>query len=313
MGKVSAIEWTDATFNPWLGCEKVSPECTNCYAATADNRFSAGQHWGKDAPRKFYKDGHWNEPLKWNAEAQRAGKRWRVFCASQADVFEDRRDLDPLRDRLFALIDATPSLDWLLLTKRAREQRIEIARRGWRPNVWAGVSVGCKETLWRLDELVQVNAAVRFVSAEPLLEEIDIRRWFPLRLEPDHVWRECLCAEIDPADRPCVVCAAKSGIDWVIGGGESGMGKRIRPTTVAAARSLRDQCLVAGVPFLWKQWGQHVAGEQAPDLNAIEACTSFVEVDGEQLWRVRKKKDAGRLLDGRTWDGYPTPRAVANA
>lgn len=291
MGKDSAIEWTHSTFNPWWGCEKVSPECTNCYADTLDKRLG-GEHWGKGKARRFFADKHWNEPLKWNAEAAAAGERRRVFCASMADVFEDRDDLEEMRARLYALTLKTPHLDWLLLTKRPEHadrlwagacadafDGAESIGPTWKANHWLGTSVGCNETLWRLGELIKVRAVVRFVSAEPLLEEINLRPWL-------------------------------HEIDWVIGGGESGAGPRIRPTLVAAARALRDQCVADGVPFLWKQNGQFVAADQAPSLNHIEACSQSVEIGGEVLWRVRKKKDAGRLLDGRTWDEYPTPKEV---
>lgn len=93
MGKSTGIAWCDGTFNPWWGCVKVSPACTNCYAATFDRRIG-GDHWGPGSERRTFGDKHWNEPLKWNAAAEQAGTRKRVFCASMADVFEGRSDLD---------------------------------------------------------------------------------------------------------------------------------------------------------------------------------------------------------------------------
>ena len=117
MGKNSSIEWTDHTFNPWWGCARVSPGCNNCYAEAWARR--VGENiWGAKQDRRVFGEKHWGEPLKWNAEAQEQELRRRVFCASMADVFELRSDLDPWRDRLWALIDQTPWLDWLLLTKR---------------------------------------------------------------------------------------------------------------------------------------------------------------------------------------------------
>jgi len=117
MGKNSRIEWTNHTFNPWWGCTKVSAARKNCYAEAWSKR--VGQSvWGPNANRRFFGDKHWAEPIKWHSEALAAGQRRRVFCASMADVFEDRRDLDEWREKLWALIDATPQLDWLLLTKR---------------------------------------------------------------------------------------------------------------------------------------------------------------------------------------------------
>src|SRR5437764_7892645 len=117
MAKNSHIEWTHHTFNPWWGCAKVSPACKHCYAELWAKRM--GQRiWGGDAPRRFFGDAHWNEPLEWNDEAQDANERMRVFCASMADVFERRSELDQWRERLWLLIECTPWLDWLLLTKR---------------------------------------------------------------------------------------------------------------------------------------------------------------------------------------------------
>src|SRR4030095_14278146 len=107
MAKNSQIEWTHHTFNPWWGCQKVSPACDNCYAELWAKRMGR-QLWGKDAPRRFFSEAHWREPLKWNHNAQVAGIRERVFCASMADVFERRSDLTEQRLRLWELIRSTP-------------------------------------------------------------------------------------------------------------------------------------------------------------------------------------------------------------
>src|SRR4051812_43802331 len=117
MAKDTKIEWTDSTFNPWMGCVRMSPACKHCYAETIASRFGLAE-WGARVPRRFFGEDHWREPLRWDRAAQRDGSRRRVFCASMADVFEDRRDLDPWRVRLGELIASTPNLDWLLLTKR---------------------------------------------------------------------------------------------------------------------------------------------------------------------------------------------------
>ena len=117
MAKDSKIEWTHHTFNPWWGCAKVSPACKHCYAETWAKRVGKDL-WGAKSPRRFFSDAHWREPFKWNAEAVTLGERRRVFCASMADVFEARAELDPWRDKLWTVIEATPALDWLLLTKR---------------------------------------------------------------------------------------------------------------------------------------------------------------------------------------------------
>ena len=141
MGKNSRIEWTDHTFNPWWGCTKVSEACKNCYAEAWSKR--VGQKvWGPKAERRFFGDRHWLEPVKWNADALAAKTRRRVFCASMADVFEERDSLNVWRSKLWELIEATPQLDWLLLTKRP-EFVAGLTRWGdsWPRNVWLGTTV----------------------------------------------------------------------------------------------------------------------------------------------------------------------------
>lgn len=217
MAEHSAITWTDATFNPWWGCFKISPGCKHCYADAFDHRLG-GSHWGKDAPRRFFGDAHWNEPVKWNAKAAREGVRRRVFCSSMADVFEDRRDLDEHRDRLWKLIDATQNLDWLLLTKRPENF-------GMLPtapvNVWRGVTVEDADHLWRVDHLRATGAAVRFISYEPALG-------------------------------PIASALNLDGIDWIVTGDESGQVRR--PADVQWFADVRDKCAAAGVAFHFKQW-----------------------------------------------------------
>lgn len=223
MGKKSGIAWTDGTFNPWWGCVKVSPACDRCYAESTDARFSDESHWGKDAPRRLFGDKHWNEPLAWNRKAAKSGERFLVFCASMADVFESRDDLDEYRARLWKLIEATPALTWLLLTKRPQNIRRMLA-----PSlvsarhVWLGTTIESPEYLWRADALcASWQAAVRFVSMEPLVAETSIATHLAL------------------------------GLNWVITGCESGDGARDTPTDWY--RRLRDECAGAGVPFFLKQ------------------------------------------------------------
>src|SRR5262249_10541241 len=113
------IAWTHHTLNPWRGCTKVSPGCTHCYAAELAKRNPAVLgRWGPGGPRVIASEAQWRNPLKWDRKAKAAGKRPRVFCASLADIFEARPELESPRARLFDLIAATPNLDWLLLTKR---------------------------------------------------------------------------------------------------------------------------------------------------------------------------------------------------
>lgn len=271
MAENSKIQWTAHTFNPWRGCTKISEGCKYCYAETMSGRNPAvlGE-WGKDGTRVIAADAQWREPLKWNREAGEQGVRYRVFCASLADVFEgpdtmpnahnrprrgDQYDADPIvlpglwnnpvanaRRRLFETIDRTPNLDWLLLTKRPQNvmpiygaylhwgwQRGERASGDIPDNVWVGASVeNQKRAEERMPHLCRVPAKVRFVSAEPLLEAIDLRPWL---------------------DR-------ERGANWVIVGGESG--HHARPFNTDWARVLRDQCADAGVPFFFKQTGENV-------------------------------------------------------
>ena len=218
MGKDSKIEWTHHTFNPWWGCSKVSPGCENCYADSLSKRYGH-QIWGPSAPRRFFGDKHWNEPVKWNKAAIEHHYRYRVFCASMADVFEDREDLKPHRARLFELIEDTPHLDWLLLTKRP--ENIAHLMRGPIPgNVWLGTSAEDQKR-WdqRVPVLLDIPATVRFVSAEPLLGPINMRGMNP---------------------------------EWLIVGGESG--SKSRPMDLDWVRWLREQCR-AVTPFFFKQIG----------------------------------------------------------
>ncbi|MGB7542711.1 MAG: phage Gp37/Gp68 family protein [Burkholderiales bacterium] len=278
MARNSAIEWTHHTFNPWWGCTKVSAGCKNCYAETFAHRI--GQSiWGASAERRFFGEAHWRDPLRWDTEARREGTRRRVFCASMSDIFEGRKELDALRDRLWRVIDDTRSLDWLLLTKRPeRIARYVPWRDRWPANVWLGVTT--ENQRWadkRIPLLLEFPAAVRFLSCEPLLGSIDLTRWL----------NQSRC------------------LDWVIAGGESG--HKARPMNPEWARRLRDQCGAASVPFHFKQWGHW-----GPDYaNAAETRkrVRLVDSGGAPVTLVRLGKHAaGRNLDGRTWDEFPASR-----
>jgi len=141
MAQNSSIEWTDHTFNPWWGCSKVSPACLHCYAETWAKR--VGQKiWGVQSPRRLFGTAHWDEPVRWDAEAEASGIRRRVFCASMADVFESRSELTDEREKLWMLVETTPSLDWLLLTKRPQNTfRFAPWSDEWPNNVWVGTTV----------------------------------------------------------------------------------------------------------------------------------------------------------------------------
>lgn len=308
MSANTSIEWTDHTFNPWWGCAKVSPGCVHCYAETWAKRTGHGGTWGAKGERRKFGEKHWAEPLKWNRQAEAEGRSQRVFCASMADVFEDHPALPEERERLWRLIEDTPHLDWQLLTKRP-ENIARMIPPSWleepRENVWYGTSVATQE--WadkRIPVLLHTPAAVRFISAEPLLGPVDLG------------YRE----PCDHPRRPCLDIGCWRALDWVICGGESGPGAR--PMHPDWARSLRDQCVAAGVPYFFKQWGAW--SPEAPERGPRKAV---VWSDGQGpfdqpyphppenvrpalMWQVGKKA-AGRELGGRAWDEMPERRLVS--
>ena len=272
MGANSKIEWTTHTFNPWWGCTKVSEACKHCYAETWAKR--VGQNvWGPKPDRRLLSDTHWKQPIAWDRRAAAEGERPRVFCASMADVFEDRDELIPHRARLFDLIEDTPNLDWLLLTKRPQNvARMARWSDNWPNHIWLGTTV---ELQHRAEELLpylaEIPAKVRFISAEPLLGPLSIERWLG------------------------------STIDWVITGGESG--PKARPASPEWFRSLHAQCMTREVAFHFKQWGDWAPG-QGENFPARQVARAQ---DGTQMFRVGKKA-AGRELDGLQHDGLPMVR-----
>lgn len=255
MGKNSAIEWTHHTFNPWWGCTKVSAGCDNCYAERGSNRF--GKLWGAGAPRRFFGAEHWAKPLGW---ARRAEGRERVFCASYADVFErlpyghpDAHAMNLARQMLWSLIEDTPELDWLLLTKRPENIRELIpsawCERGAPQNTWWGVTVEDDSQRWRFDTLctvvVPLQPSCMFISYEPAVGPLHLRETW---LGYDEV----------PVNGPLgveyhVAQVTYPRLDWVICGGESGPGAR--PMELDWARRVRDDCERAQVAFFLKQLG----------------------------------------------------------
>lgn len=213
MAENSLIAWTRNTFNPWMGCMKVSAGCANCYAETLiKGRMGKPGLWGPAATseRQVTTAAYWRRPIAWNKEAQKEGKAMRVFCASLADVFEDHPTANATRPRLFELILATPFLHWQILTKRP-ERIVDNLPPDWGdgyPNVWLGTSVEDMRVAHRADILRRIPASVRFISYEPALgpiHDIDLR-----------------------------------GIDWLIYGGESGPG--FREHDITWARAIRAEC-----------------------------------------------------------------------
>lgn len=290
MGENTKIEWAHHTFNPWVGCTKVGPGCDNCYAEVWAKRSGMVQWGPPHAERRRTSERYWRQPIKWNAEAERIGVRYRVFCSSLADVF-DNAVPNTWRWDLFRTIAATPHLDWMLLTKRignAREMLNSAAsavandfvgiaswdREPW-PNIWIGATICNQEEADRdIPKLLDLPAEKRFLSIEPLLGPVDLRHLNdgkevneidslnPWTWEQEiDTWRgTCDTWELDFADYYGVLevkdakgpCHNK--IDWVIAGGESG--PKARPMHPDWPRSLRDQCAAANVPFLFKQWGE---------------------------------------------------------
>lgn len=310
------IEWADYTFNPWIGCTKVSPACDHCYAEDWSKRFN-GPAWGKE--RRRTSAANWKQPLKWNREAAafRAvhGRAPMVFCASLADVF-DNQVPDEWRRDLWALIDVTPKLIWLLLTKRPQNIRKMLPQdwqapsvHGWH-NVWFGTTVENQaEADRRIPQLLSFPAAKRFLSCEPLLGPVDLRS-------------ACIVERAMPTIDH--VRGGVARIDWVIAGGESG--REARPSHPDWFRGLRDQCAAAGVPFLFKQWGEwivsprrnslgvraegyvHPEGQKAPWPSPEgfgEYGAAELEARGFAHMSRVGKKAAGRTLDGLIHDGRP--------
>lgn len=350
MAETSGIEWTDSTFNPWIGCTKVSPACDHCYAAVSTPARALGVEWGAGQPRRRTSAANWKLPLRWDRldgiklraweqfKAQYPGlsdagleargfikpRRRRVFCASLADVFDNEVPA-PWRWDLFQLIRGTPHIDWLLLTKRIgnAQKMLNAAasavlddfpgeaswdRAPW-PNIWLGATICNQEEADRdIPKLLATPAAVRFLSMEPLLGPVDLMR------------SDYLTAKLGSYPFKGIHADGRTKLlhmlDWVIAGGESG--PSARPMHPDWARSLRDQCKSAGVPFLFKQWGEWAPYARPGGYDWRLPPGKFVTWDsltehrpfhpnlheGTASRRVGKKA-AGRHLDGRLHNGFP--------
>jgi protein gp37 len=295
MAENSKIEWTDHTFNAWSGCTKVSAACDHCYAESWAKR-SGIVKWGAHARRRTT-EGYWRQPLKWDRVAKRDGVRRKVFCCSLADVFDNQ--VDPIwRADLWKLIAECRHLDWLLLTKRPQN----IAKmlppswangwdKGW-SHVWLGTTVENQEEAdRRIPHLLATPAAIRFLSCEPLLGPVDLRNIYRDETLFDALDGMSESNVIDAGDRMVAVNPVYrqiGKINWCIGGGESG--PNARPPMIEWARSLRDQCVSAGTPFFWKQWGEYTPDDPSAQHTAM---------------RRVGKKSAGALLDGREHKEMP--------
>lgn len=273
MGVKTGIEWCDATFNIAWGCQKVSPGCANCYAATLDKRVG-GTHWGPDQPRRTFGERHWNQPLKWNAAAQKRGEPATVFCSSMCDIGEDHPTIRQERAKLWPLIKRTPWLIWLLLTKRD-DQWHAILPADWScenyPNVWLGTSVESQDYVHRVSELLEVDAVQHFVSAEPLLGPLDLRRFLGLECVHEDSYRES-----DTNYHVCKKCDEARLLSWVIVGGESGDGARRMEEKWA--RDIVEQCREARISCFMKQMGRVYGATHGGDLKGATVIPADINV-----------------------------------
>ena len=340
MAENTTIEWADHTFNPWEGCQKIGLGCLHCYAETRNARFGGGVaiNWGPGAPRRRTSASNWQLPIKWDRASKAKGIRYRVFCASLGDWLDNEVPIEWLVDAL-DVIRTTQHLDWLLLSKRIGVWRTRmqdaiahamltdrLVLAAWMADwvngkppahVWIGATVVNQEEADRdIPKLLAAPAVKRFLSMEPLLGPVELGHWIGTTKaigattfrDENNIYRCDLTGT--PVD----------GIDWVIVGGESG--PRARPMHPDWARSLRDQCAAAGVPYLFKQWGEWREPEHGENFDTsmgraakppafilsetgtVHCFESEHIVNGTPVIKVGKKA-AGRLLDGRTWDEVP--------
>lgn len=344
MAENSSIEWTDHTFNPWIGCSRISPGCDHCYAKQMMDRRLHKVQWGPHGERMRTSEKNWRDPCRWTDEhatfLATHGRCQRVFCSSLADVFDNA--VDPAwRVDLFRLIAKTPNLDWLLLTKRIGNARsmlndvveeLSCGINTWDELAWPGVWIGATivnqaEADRDIQKLFDTPARVKFLSVEPLLGPVDIRDY----LAPG--WPHCATGFVqDPRYETgyCGTCAGHVSdtihnaamhdcIDWVIAGGESG--PNARPMHPAWALDLHDQCALAGVPLLFKQWGEWIprfdAGAQPARNGSAGVWLSPLghtygdgvappHTSGDASMLRVGKKSAGRLLAGREHHAFPT-------
>lgn len=306
MGKNTAIEWCDHTFNPWWGCSHASAGCDHCYAREVARRFSDRPCWD-NAPRKLFGDRHWNEPRRWNKTAAKAGVRHKVFCGSMCDVLEETVGLLEVRRQLFGLIDETPQLDWLLLSKRPENASRLLPSSwfngDWPSNVWVGTTIEHDRVAFaRLQALCGLPAPVRFVSCEPLLGLTDLLMWLPgIHVADCDMDDDCVCGARHPME----------SVNWVIAGGESGM--KARACDPEHALWLRDQCQQREVPFFFKQWGRWMPIKHAYRFDESGKRIWFDRVidhagarvmHGEKYYAVGKHR-AGSYLGGKTYKQFP--------
>ncbi len=315
MAENTAISWATHTFNPWMGCTKVSPACDGCYAeALMDKRYGKVQ-WGPHGERVRTAPANWKQPLKWNRQAQKDGTRPFVFCASLADVFDNQVPAEWRRD-LFDLIRATPNLVWLLLTKRPQNIVKMVKFVGFMPsNIAFGTTIEDRQRLESNLPALIVAGGLRplflFASCEPLLGDLgDLSPWMTGDPHPQRL------AEGDSFEKGIKITAdgwpTLPAVGWWITGGETDQGDhRARPTHPDWFRSIRDQALAHGLAYHHKQNGEW-SPLQANDGEWPTDEGSFIRLNdmgdrADDGWPMQKvgKKFTGRLLDGVTHDAFP--------
>jgi protein gp37 len=306
MGDGSAIEWTDATWNPVTGCTKVSPGCDHCYAETIAGRFAGTKAYPAGFDVTLRPD-RLEQPLRWRRPR-------RIFVNSMSDLFHSHVSADYIA-QVFAVMAMTQRHTFQVLIKRPGRMCSLLGSWDFRimvydhivaiaggvehdevwplPNVWLGTSVESQK--WadvRIPLLLDTPAAVRFLSCEPLLGKVLLCR--------------CDGAQYEVSRHPFLISPecplhGTTRLDWVIVGGESG--PHARPMHPAWARGLRDQCTVTTIPYFFKQWGEWASC----DVETQTAGRALVQLDGHpDAWMVRVGKGAaGRELDGCSWDQFP--------
>lgn len=311
MGEHTGIVWTDATWNPTIGCTPISEGCDHCYARRIVNRFQGAGAF--DTIERS--EDRLHKPLSWRNPR-------RIFVGSLSDIFHDQVP-SPFLDRILSVVARAPRHTFQILTKRHARLRSHLGDPAlpgriesivgqplsWPlPNLWVGVTA--ETQAWaniRVPALLAVPATVRFVSAEPLLGPLDLSSW--LRPAPccGHVDPDGLCGHPDAGtpechqDSDCPVCPTYQGLDWVICGGESGPGAR--PMFPDWPRDLRDQCERASIPFLFKQHGEWLDLGEA-NRRGLRPGGQIRSYPGAIVKRVGTRA-AGRLLDDQVWNQYP--------
>lgn len=314
MAESSAIEWTDHTWSPWLGCTPLSPACDHCFAAALARRF-ASTGWPQyraGEPRRRTGLQGWRRVESWQRRARANGVRSKVF-PSLCDPFDAEVPIDWCFD-FVAGIDATPDLDWLVLTKRPKvaAERLQAwraaAKRPMPRNLHLGVTAENQAMAeLRVPQLLAIpDLTTRFVSIEPMLGDVDLTT-----LCTGHYFIDALRGmkyHDAPEDGPPGATEACAKIDWVICGGESGPNSR--PSHPYWIRRVMGQCLAAGVAFFFKQWGDWAPGTADRDFGApmIDVPDApGLPPDPTTTYRMTRvgKKNAGAMLDGREWRQLP--------